>query len=193
MKKIGIILLIGVVCVAMAACKKQENVGNAEEKKPVQEIVKNPSEPLPIRYQQLKDGDGNEVIKDIVEVSVMDIEKKLAYGIKERYNLTSTADEIMQEYKVVKVVGEINSLKYNVFIAEAPTKDFDLYIGEDKMELLGEPFFFSDERSEEPGKNVELIAFVVKTEHVESNALQFEIQTYIDDEFSRVFVDVVKE
>lgn len=193
MKKIGIFLLIGLICITMVACKKQENVGNAEEKKPAQEIVKNPSEPLPLRYQELQDGDGKEVIKDIVDVSVMDIEKKLAYGIKERYNLTSTADEIMNDYQIIKVTGEINSLKYDVFIAEAPTKDFNLYIGEDKVELLGEPFIFSDERLEEAGKSVETIVLIAKKEYIVTNYLQVEIQTYIDDEFSKVFVDVVKE
>ena len=58
MKKIGVILLIGLICIMMVACKKQENVGNAEEQKPVQEIVKNPSEQLPIIYTQIEDGAG---------------------------------------------------------------------------------------------------------------------------------------
>ncbi len=115
MKKIGIFLLIGLICITMVACKKQENVGNAEEKNPAQEIVKNPSEPLPLRYQELQDGEGKELLIDITEVSVRDIEKKLAYGIKERYNLAYSADEIMEEYQIIKVTGEINSSNQDVF------------------------------------------------------------------------------
>ncbi len=193
MKKIGIFLLIGLICITMVACKKQENVGNAEEKNPAQEIVKNPSEPLPLRYQELQDGEGKELLIDITEVSVRDIEKKLAYGIKERYNLAYSADEIMEEYQIIKVTGEINSSNQDVFLSHALSSDFNLYIGEDKIELLGEPFYFNEERLEELGKRIASIAIVIEKEHIETGVLQLEVQTYIKREQSKVFVDVVKE
>lgn len=193
MKRIGIIFLIGLMCISIVGCKQQESVGNQGEKKTSQEIVKNPSEQLPLRYQKLKDGDGNELLIDITEVSVIDIQKKLANGIKERYNLIDSVDEIMQEYQVIKVTGEINSSNQDVFLSHALSSDFDLYIDDDKIELPGEPFYFSEERFEDQGKTVESIALVVKKAYIKTGALQLEIQTYINREKNKVFVDVVKE
>ncbi len=78
-------------------------------------------------------------------------------------------------------------------MSHALSSDFNLYIGEDKIELLGEPFYFNEERLEELGKRIASIAIVIEKEHIETGVLQLEVQTYIKREQSKVFVDVVKE
>lgn len=200
MKKIGVILLIGLICITMVACKKQENVGDAEEQKPVQEIVKNPSVPLPVRYQQLKDGDGNELLIDITEVSVIDIDDNLRDRIesenKSRYNIILPIDiinSLKKDYQAIRVEGTINSLKYSAIEAHALDSQFKLYVGDMQVEQLGRPFYVDWNRSKETGVSKDVIVLIVRKEDIETNLLQLQVQRYIDGERSKVYVDVVKE
>lgn len=193
MKRAVLLCMVVMVGFSMTACKKESDSAEVPEKKTqIEEVEKNPSVPLPLRFLEMTPPEEETIIADIVEVSLIDVDDQLVDGF-ERKNDEMPAkviNELKDNFKVIKIVGVINSPNRSAIRATDSEDYFKIFQGKNRVDYFGKPVFKLVESFEE-GKSKSTLYYFIAKEEAEKGGLQVRIKSFIDPEgYQENFVDV---
>lgn len=194
MKRAVLLCMVVMVGFSMTACKKESDSAEVPEKKTqIEEVEKNPSVPLPLRYLEVTPPEEDTIIADIVEVSLIDVDDNLVDRF-ERTNDEMPAkviNELKDNFKIIKIVGVVNSPDEIAIGVGDPEDDFKIFQGKNRLDFFGKPVISLREVSEDK-KSAKSTAylFIPKIEAEKGN-LQVRISRFISGTgYEEFFVDV---